>query len=76
LKWLLKAAEENYGGSVPKNIGTFFETGQCVPLDKYKALEWYCHGGGKANINRLKDEGYHRFAADKSKLSYIIHSSC
>jgi TPR repeat protein len=69
LKWYLKAVEENVHVDHSNNIGELFENGYGVPLDKYKTLEWYCHGGNKAKINKLKDQGYHRSAADKSKFS-------
>jgi TPR repeat protein len=59
LKWLLKSADGNYGGSTPNNIGKLFENGQGVSLDKNKALEWYCHGGYNVNIGRLNRQGYH-----------------
>jgi TPR repeat protein len=67
LKWLLKSAEKDHYENTPNYIGNFFEYGQCVPLDKYKALEWYCRGGDKSHRDRLKNEGYHLSAVDKSK---------
>jgi TPR repeat protein len=74
LKWLLKSAERFKYENTPNTIGKLFEYGQGVPLDKYRALEWYCHGEDKANVNRLKSEGYHMSAADKSKFNYSIAS--
>jgi TPR repeat protein len=74
LKWYLKAVEGNVHVDHSNNIGELFENGYGVPLNKYKALEWYCHRGDKADINRLKSEGYHRSATDKSKCNSIIDS--
>jgi TPR repeat protein len=74
MKWFLKAAEQNKNEYTPNTIGKLFEYGQCVPLDKYKALEWYCHGEDKANVNRLKSKGYHLSETDKSKFNYSIAS--
>jgi TPR repeat protein len=74
LKWYLKAAEQNEYKETTIFIGLLFENGHGVPLDKYRALEWHCHSGYKANINRLKGEGYHRSATDKSKLNHIVDS--
>jgi hypothetical protein len=74
LKWYLKSAEPCENENTLNNIGELFEKGYGVPLDKYKALEWYCHGEDKANVKRLKYQGYHRSAADKSKFNYIIDS--
>jgi TPR repeat protein len=68
LKWYLKAAEQNEYQNTPNNIGKLFKHGQGVPLDKYKALEWHCYGGDKSHRDRLKKQGYHRSATDKSKL--------
>jgi TPR repeat protein len=39
LKWRLKAVQKTASDNTTKNIGTFFENGNGVPLDKYKALE-------------------------------------
>jgi hypothetical protein len=72
LKWYLKAAERSVHVDQSNNIGELFETGHGVPLDKYKALEWYCHGRYKININRLEGQGYHRSKTGKSKFNYII----
>jgi hypothetical protein len=74
LKWYLKAAEQNKDEFAPNNIGKLFENGHGVPLDKYKALEWFCHGGYKTDRDRLKNEGFHRSATDKSKFNSIIAS--
>jgi TPR repeat protein len=74
LKWLLKAVEQNKTDGTPNHIGKLFESGQGVPLDKNKALEWYCRDNGKTNRDRLNRHGYHLSAADKSKLNYIIDS--
>jgi TPR repeat protein len=74
LKWFLKAAEQNEYENTPNNIGLSLENGRGVPLNKYKALEWYCHGGDKSRRDRLKREGYHRSASNKSKFNYIIDS--
>jgi hypothetical protein len=73
LKWYLKAVEQNKVGSTPNNIGWLFEHGQGAPLDKYKALEWYCHGGDPTYRDRLKDQGYHQSATDKSMFNYITN---
>jgi TPR repeat protein len=74
LKWLLKSVEGNGHAHTLCIIGNLFEYGYDVPLDKYKALEWYCHGGDKSRRDRLKREGYHRSASNKSKFNYIIDS--
>jgi TPR repeat protein len=74
LKWYLKAAEQYKFENTPNNIGKLFENGQGVPLNKYKALEWFCNGGDKAHRERLKGEGYHRSETDKSKFNYSIAS--
>jgi TPR repeat protein len=74
LKWYLKAAEQNDHVNYFNNVGKLFEYGYGVPLDKYKALEWYCRGGDKSNISRLKNEGFHRSATDKSKYNSTIDS--
>jgi TPR repeat protein len=74
LKWYLKAAEQNSAAIVPLNIGALFENGRSVPRDRHKALEWYCHGGDNIYRNRLKNQGYHRSSADKSKFNSIIDS--
>jgi TPR repeat protein len=74
LKWQLKAAEQNDDNKNHKNIGMYFEYGINVPLDKYKALEWYCHSKNKQFINKLKGQGYHRSATDKSMFKSIIDS--
>jgi TPR repeat protein len=71
LKWLLKAAEQFECDDTPNNIGLLFENGQGVPLDKYKALEWCCRGGDNSHRKRLKKQGYHRSATDKSTFNYI-----
>jgi hypothetical protein len=75
LKWFLKSAEGNGDGNTPTYIGWLFENGYGVPLDKYKALEWYCHGGDKSYIKTLKDQGYHRSETDKSKFNYYSIAS-
>jgi hypothetical protein len=79
MKWQLKAVEQCEYEYTPNSIGKFFENGYGVPLDKYKALEWYCHGEDKTRRDRLKSEGYHRSATDKSKfnsvISYIVLTS-
>jgi TPR repeat protein len=74
LKWYLKAAEQCEYENTPNNIGWLFENGYGVPPNKYKALECYCHGGDKTHRDRLKSEGYHRSATDKSKFNSIIDS--
>jgi hypothetical protein len=74
LKWHLKCIEKDPFEKTPNHIGILFENGQGVPLDKYKALEWCCHGGDKLHRDRLKSEGYHRTATDKSKFNPIIDS--
>jgi TPR repeat protein len=74
MKWFLKSAQGNDGGNAPANIGELFENGYGVPLDKYKALEWYCHGEDKTHRDRLKSEGYHLSASDKSKSNSTIDS--
>jgi TPR repeat protein len=72
LKWYLKSIEQKDYTNHVYNIGKLFENGYGIPLDKYKALEWYCHSGDKTDINRLKGEGYHRSATDKSKFNSTI----
>jgi TPR repeat protein len=74
MKWLLKSAEQNEYENTPTNIGDLIEHGHGVPLDKYRALEWFCHGGDKSYRDRLKNQGYHRSSADKSKFNSIINS--
>jgi TPR repeat protein len=69
LKWLLKSSEQNEYENTPNNIGKLFENGLSVPLDIYKALEWYCHGGNKAPRDRLNRQGYHLSATDESKFN-------
>jgi TPR repeat protein len=74
LKWYLKAAEQCEYANTPNNIGWLFEDGYGVPLDKYKAVEWYYHEGNKFHLDRLKGEGYHLSATDKSKSNSTIDS--
>jgi TPR repeat protein len=74
LKWQLKASEQCEYENTPNNIGNFFEYGRCVPLDKYKALEWYCHGENKIHRDRLKSEGYDLSASDMGTFNYITDS--
>jgi TPR repeat protein len=74
LKWQLKSVEQDARDNTTKNIRVFFEYGFGVPLDKSKALEWYCHSKNKACIDRLKGEDYHRSASDKSRFNYITDS--
>jgi TPR repeat protein len=72
LKWQLRSVEGSDEGKIFSNIGSLFEYGNGVPLDKYKALEWYCHSGNKAYIDSLKGQCYHRSATDKSMLNSTI----
>jgi TPR repeat protein len=74
MKWFLKSAEQNNIDITANHIGDLFENGQGVPLGKYKALEWYCHGEDKTHRDRLKSEGYHLSASDKSKSNSTIDS--
>jgi TPR repeat protein len=74
LKWLLKSAEGSSHVITLDHIGELFENGCGVPLDKYKAIEWYSQGKHKTNINRLKGEGHHLSAANKSKFNSITDS--
>jgi TPR repeat protein len=74
LKWYLKAIGQVHYNNIHNNIRLSFENGRGVPLDKYKALEWYFHGVRNSNINRLKRQGYHWSATDKSKLNSVSNS--
>jgi hypothetical protein len=74
LKWFLKSTVQNEDKTTPGFIGLLFENGYVVPLDKYRALEWFCHESATTNRNRLKGQGYHRSATDKSKLNPIVDS--
>jgi tetratricopeptide (TPR) repeat protein len=76
LKWFLKAAEKTSHTGILKNIDGMFENRYGVPLDKYKALEWYCHGWCKTEMNTMKGEGYHQLEVDKGKFNYIIVRLC
>lgn len=74
LEWYLKSAQQNNCPNAMNNIGDLFENGHGVPLNKYKALEWYCHTKEKTYKEILKNQGYHRSGADKSKFSSTIAS--
>jgi TPR repeat protein len=53
------------------NIGLRFLFGRGVPVDKYKALEWYIKYESKPElVKKLNDEGVHLKEEDKSKLYY------
>jgi TPR repeat protein len=73
MTWFLKATQLSNDPNIFNNIGDLFERGCGVPLDRYKALEWYCHGGVTYR-DKLKSQGYHRFATGKSKFNSISDS--
>jgi hypothetical protein len=74
LKWYLKAVEQCEYENTPNYIGDLFENGHGVQLDKYKALEWYCHKRDKTPRDRLKYQGYHLSASDMGTFNYITDS--
>jgi hypothetical protein len=74
LKWHLKASEGNDISNASNNIGNLFNNGYGVPLDKYKALEWFCHEENKSFRDTLKSEGHHLSASDIGTFNYITDS--
>jgi TPR repeat protein len=73
MEFYLKAARGNFISDTSNIVFTFLN-GNGVPLDKYKALKWHCHGGGKSYRDKLKNQRYHRSATDKSKFNPTIDS--
>jgi TPR repeat protein len=73
LGYLLKAVGHG-DDSAMDNIGFYFLYGHGVPVDKYKALEWYIKYGKKPEqIKALNDKGVHLKEVDKGKLINSQH---